>query len=32
MTFEGKEHLPLDGAYVLAPIHRSYIDTPITAV
>ncbi len=31
MTFEGKEKLPTSGAYVLAPIHRSYIDTPITA-
>ncbi len=31
MTFEGKEHLPRSGAYVLAPVHRSYIDTPITA-
>lgn len=31
MTFEGKENLPATGAYVLAPIHRSYIDTPITA-
>ncbi len=31
MTFEGKEHLPASGAYVLAPVHRSYIDTPITA-
>jgi len=31
MTFEGREHLPRSGAYVLAPVHRSYIDTPITA-
>lgn len=31
MTFEGREHLPTDGAYVLAPVHRSYVDTPITA-
>jgi len=31
MTIEGREHLPVTGAYVLAPVHRSYIDTPITA-
>lgn len=31
MTIVGKENLPLKGAYVLAPVHRSYIDTPITA-
>jgi 1-acyl-sn-glycerol-3-phosphate acyltransferase len=29
MTINGKEHLPKTGAYVLAPIHRSYPDTPI---
>jgi 1-acyl-sn-glycerol-3-phosphate acyltransferase len=29
-TIEGKEHLP-DGAFVLTPIHRSYIDTPISS-
>ncbi|MGA9277184.1 lysophospholipid acyltransferase family protein [Ilumatobacter sp.] len=29
-TVEGKENLP-DGAFVLAPIHRSYIDTPISS-
>lgn len=29
-TVEGKEHLP-DGAFVLAPVHRSYIDTPISS-
>jgi 1-acyl-sn-glycerol-3-phosphate acyltransferase len=28
-TVEGKEHLP-DGAFVLVPVHRSYIDTPIS--
>lgn len=28
-TVEGRENLP-DGAFVLAPIHRSYIDTPIS--
>jgi 1-acyl-sn-glycerol-3-phosphate acyltransferase len=31
LTIEGAEHLPLTGAYVLAPVHRSYVDTPITA-
>jgi len=29
-TVEGKDNLP-DGAFVLAPVHRSYIDTPITS-
>ena len=28
-TVEGKDQLP-DGAFVLAPVHRSYIDTPIS--
>lgn len=31
MRIEGRENLPPTGAYVLAPIHRSYVDTPITA-
>lgn len=31
MTIEGRANLPVSGAYVLAPVHRSYIDTPITA-
>ena len=31
MTIEGREHLPTTGAFVLAPVHRSYIDTPIAA-
>ncbi len=31
LTIEGAEHLPATGAYVLAPAHRSYVDTPITA-
>ncbi len=31
MTIEGRERLPKSGGYVLAPVHRSYIDTPITA-
>jgi 1-acyl-sn-glycerol-3-phosphate acyltransferase len=31
MSIEGREHLPATGAYVLAPVHRSYIDTPISS-
>lgn len=31
MHIHGREHLPTSGAYVLAPVHRSYVDTPITA-
>jgi 1-acyl-sn-glycerol-3-phosphate acyltransferase len=28
LTISGREHLPADGAYVLAPTHRCYLDTP----
>ena len=28
---EGREHIPKTGAFVLAPIHRSNIDTPIAS-
>ncbi len=31
MRIDGREHLPPDGAYVLAPVHRSYVDTPVVA-
>lgn len=31
MRVEGREHVPTSGAFVLAPVHRSYIDTPIAA-
>lgn len=31
MRVVGKEHVPRSGAYVLAPVHRSYLDTPIVA-
>lgn len=31
LTIEGRERLPATGAYVLAPVHRSYVDTPIVA-
>jgi 1-acyl-sn-glycerol-3-phosphate acyltransferase len=30
-TVEGREHLPASGAFIVAPIHRSYVDTPIIA-
>jgi 1-acyl-sn-glycerol-3-phosphate acyltransferase len=29
MTINGREHIPVTGPFVLAPIHRSYVDTPI---
>jgi 1-acyl-sn-glycerol-3-phosphate acyltransferase len=32
MSVEGKENVPKTGGFVLAPVHRSYIDTPIAAV
>lgn len=28
LTINGREHLPKSGAFVLAPTHRSYLDTP----
>jgi 1-acyl-sn-glycerol-3-phosphate acyltransferase len=28
---DGRDRLPPTGAYVLAPVHRSYVDTPIVA-
>ncbi len=31
MTVEGRENVPKEGAFVLAPIHRSYLDTPIAS-
>jgi len=31
MSIDGREHLPSTGGYVLAPVHRSYIDTPISS-
>jgi 1-acyl-sn-glycerol-3-phosphate acyltransferase len=31
LHIDGREHLPVTGAYVLAPVHRSYVDTPIIA-
>ena len=29
MTIDGRENIPRSGAFVLAPVHRSYVDTPI---
>ena len=29
MSIDGREHVPRTGAFVLAPVHRSYVDTPI---
>lgn len=31
MTIHGREHVPDEGGFILAPVHRSYIDTPIAA-
>jgi 1-acyl-sn-glycerol-3-phosphate acyltransferase len=31
MSIEGRGHLPATGGYVIAPVHRSYVDTPISA-
>lgn len=31
MSIEGSEHIPRTGAFILAPVHRSYVDTPIAA-
>lgn len=28
LTINGRQHLPAEGPFVLAPIHRSYLDTP----
>jgi len=29
MTIEGREHVPASGPFLLAPVHRSILDTPI---
>jgi len=31
MHIEGREHVPATGAFVLAPVHRSNMDTPISS-
>lgn len=30
-TVSGRDNIPADGPFILAPVHRSYVDTPITA-
>jgi len=30
LSVEGRERLPASGAYVVAPVHRSNVDTPLT--
>jgi 1-acyl-sn-glycerol-3-phosphate acyltransferase len=31
MTVEGREHIPSDRPFLLAPVHRSILDTPISS-
>lgn len=31
VSIEGREHLPTSGAFILSPVHRSNIDTPLAA-
>lgn len=31
MRVDGKQHIPKDGIFILAPTHRSILDTPITS-
>jgi 1-acyl-sn-glycerol-3-phosphate acyltransferase len=31
MTIEGRENVPTTGAFLLAPVHRSILDTPISS-
>ena len=31
LSIDGGENMPREGAYVLAPVHRSYMDTPISS-
>ena len=31
VTVSGREHLPATGPYIIAPVHRSNIDTPLSA-
>ena len=30
-TISGAENIPKDGPFILAPVHRSYLDTPLQA-
>jgi 1-acyl-sn-glycerol-3-phosphate acyltransferase len=32
LTVSGQDHLPAEGAYIVAPVHRSNIDTPLVAM
>jgi 1-acyl-sn-glycerol-3-phosphate acyltransferase len=32
LTIEGTENIPKDGAFVLSPVHRSYLDTPLQCI
>jgi 1-acyl-sn-glycerol-3-phosphate acyltransferase len=32
VTIEGEEHLPVQGAFVIAPVHRSNVDTAVVAI
>ena len=32
LTVEGRENVPTSGAFILSPVHRSNVDTPIAAV
>ncbi len=31
LEITGREHVPVEGAFILAPVHRSNVDTPIVA-
>ena len=31
VSVSGREHLPRTGAYIIAPVHRSNIDTPLSS-
>ncbi len=31
MSIEGRQHIPADGPFLLAPVHRSILDTPISS-
>ena len=30
-SISGREHLPKSGAYIIAPVHRSNIDSPLAS-
>lgn len=32
LTVEGRENIPATGAFILAPVHRSNLDTPIASI